>query len=211
MKPPRRFSEQAWSSRDGIQREQAIDEARDLVGRELLQHAEVDEHLDDGLARPVVRAAEDAGVEDLERREWPGPAGALALRRGLRLLAAFALLAACGSLADFDLGAAFGFVAAWARACTGSVPFVLPADALRAAGTFANPVSPARPIRVVRQPSRFAGAPSRDRRHRLNAISHHLNGFARIRRSGRVAAPNPDPKNRRSGLIARQSCSIRMR
>ena len=87
--PPRRFSEQAWSSSDGIQREQALDEARDLGGRVVLEHAEVDEHLDHGLARPVVRAAQDAGVEDLERREGPGGARGLRRSPGLRGSARF--------------------------------------------------------------------------------------------------------------------------
>src|SRR5206468_10147831 len=48
-------------------RQQAIDEPGDLRGRELLEDAEVDEQLDDRRARPVVRAAQDPRLEDLER------------------------------------------------------------------------------------------------------------------------------------------------
>ena len=46
--------------------DQRVDEARDLVARELLEHAEVDDLADDRLARPVVGAAEDARLEDPE-------------------------------------------------------------------------------------------------------------------------------------------------
>ena len=50
------------------QLDERLDEARDRVRRELLEHAEVDEHADDRLARPVVRAAQDARLEDAQRR-----------------------------------------------------------------------------------------------------------------------------------------------
>ena len=66
MKPPRRPSEQAWSSSDGSSSTRRIDEARDRVRRELLEDAQVDEHPDDRLARPVVRAAQDARLEDAQ-------------------------------------------------------------------------------------------------------------------------------------------------
>ena len=46
--------------------DQGVDEARDLVARELLEHAEVDDLADDRLARPVVGAAQDAGLDDPE-------------------------------------------------------------------------------------------------------------------------------------------------
>ena len=68
--------------------DQRLDEARDPVARELLEHAEVDDLADDRLARPVVGAAQDAGLEDAQRRlgAW-GPrriraAAASRLRRG---------------------------------------------------------------------------------------------------------------------------------
>ena len=48
------------------QRDEGVGEARDRVRRELLEDAEVDEHADDRLARPVVRAAQDARLEDAE-------------------------------------------------------------------------------------------------------------------------------------------------
>ena len=48
--------------------DQRVDEARDLVARELLEHAEVDDLADDRLARPVVGAAQDPGLEDPQRR-----------------------------------------------------------------------------------------------------------------------------------------------
>src|SRR4051812_15748257 len=69
--------------------QQPVDEARDPVGGELLENTEVDEELDDGRTRPVVRAAEDAGVEDAQRRErakcgvaWREAAVRPAARRG---------------------------------------------------------------------------------------------------------------------------------
>ena len=48
--------------------DERVGEARDLVRRELLEDAEVDDHPDDRLAGPVVGAAQDAGLEDPERR-----------------------------------------------------------------------------------------------------------------------------------------------
>ena len=59
-----------------------VGEARDLVRREVLEHAEVDDHPDDRLAGPVVRAAEDAGLDDLEGRFGAccaGPVGGTAV------------------------------------------------------------------------------------------------------------------------------------
>ena len=59
--------------------DQRVDEARDLVARELLEHAEVDDLPDDGLAGPVVGAAEDARLEDPEAglgARAAGPVGA---------------------------------------------------------------------------------------------------------------------------------------
>ena len=58
------------------QRDERVGEVRDLVGREVLEHAEVDEEADDGFARPVVRAAQDARLEDAQRGQRPvrGPA-----------------------------------------------------------------------------------------------------------------------------------------
>ena len=49
--------------------DQRVAEARDPVRRELLEVAEIDQHPDDRLAGPVVRAAQDAGLEDPQRRE----------------------------------------------------------------------------------------------------------------------------------------------
>ena len=48
------------------QADEGVGEARDLVRREVLEDAEVDDHPDDRLAGPVVRAAEDPGLDDLE-------------------------------------------------------------------------------------------------------------------------------------------------
>ena len=62
------------------QRDERVGEARDLVRRELLEHAEVDEQPDDRLAGPVVRAAQDARLEDAQRRR--GPLGAAPSARG---------------------------------------------------------------------------------------------------------------------------------
>ena len=78
MKPPRRPSEQAWSSRVGSSATRASVKPGSLLRGELLEDAEVDEHPDDRLARPVVRAAQDAGLEDPQRR----------LRRGRAAVAA---------------------------------------------------------------------------------------------------------------------------
>ena len=63
------------------ERDERVGEARDLVGREVLEHAEVDEQADDRLARPVVRAAQDAGLEDAQRGQRLGRGGA-GRRRG---------------------------------------------------------------------------------------------------------------------------------
>ncbi len=57
--------------------DQRVVEPRDPVGRELLQHAEIDEHPDDRLARPVVRAAQDARLQDPEGRSRTGPGACL--------------------------------------------------------------------------------------------------------------------------------------
>ena len=46
------------------QLDEGVGEIRDRVGGELLEHAEVDQHSDDRLARPVVRAAQDARLDD---------------------------------------------------------------------------------------------------------------------------------------------------
>ena len=50
------------------QRDQRVGEVRDRVRWELLEHAEVDEHPDDRLARPVVRPAQDARLDDAQGR-----------------------------------------------------------------------------------------------------------------------------------------------
>ena len=52
--------------------EQRLDEAGDRVGREVLEHAEVDDQLDRRLVVPVVRSAVDAGLDDLQLRAWHG-------------------------------------------------------------------------------------------------------------------------------------------
>src|SRR4051794_2794555 len=67
---------------------QGVGEARDLVARELFEDAEVDDHPDHGLAGPVVRAAQDPGFDDAQRRF-----GARAVRRPVRLAAPGARLA----------------------------------------------------------------------------------------------------------------------
>ncbi len=64
------------------QRDERVAEARDPVGRELLEDAEVDEHPDDRLARPVVRAAQDAGLEDAQRGQRRGRDGGRGRSRG---------------------------------------------------------------------------------------------------------------------------------
>ena len=69
--------------------DQGVGEARDLVGRELLEDAEVDHHPDDRLAGPVVGAAEDARLDDPEGRLRAvlGRCGALRRSRGRARLA----------------------------------------------------------------------------------------------------------------------------
>jgi len=47
--------------------DQRVVEAGDLVAGVFLERAEVDEHPDDGLAGPVVGAAQDSGLDDAER------------------------------------------------------------------------------------------------------------------------------------------------
>ena len=63
------------------QADEGVGEARDLVRREVLEDAEVDDHPDDRLAGPVVRAAQDAGLDDLEGRLGRGAAGPIRARR----------------------------------------------------------------------------------------------------------------------------------
>ena len=53
------------------QLDEGVGEVRDRVRGELLEYAEVDEHPDDRLACPVVRAAQDACLDDAQR--WFGP------------------------------------------------------------------------------------------------------------------------------------------
>ena len=54
------------------QRDERVGEVRELVRRVLLEDAEVDEQADDRLARPVVRAAQDARLEDAQGRGRAG-------------------------------------------------------------------------------------------------------------------------------------------
>ena len=68
MKPPRRPSEQAWSSSVGSSATSASVKFGRSVRRVTLEDAEVDQQPDDRLARPVVRAAQDARLEDAQRR-----------------------------------------------------------------------------------------------------------------------------------------------
>ncbi len=68
----------------GHPRDQAIDEPRNLGRRELFEHSEIDQHLHDRLARPVVGASEDACVEDLQRRQGSRLGGTVAARARLR-------------------------------------------------------------------------------------------------------------------------------
>ena len=75
MNPPRRPSEQAWSSSVGSSATSASVKPGQLVGRELLEDAQVDEQPDDGFARPVVRAPQDARLEDPQRRRRTGRRG----------------------------------------------------------------------------------------------------------------------------------------
>ena len=57
------------------QLDQRVGEVRDRVRGELLEHAEVDEHPDDRLARPVVRPAQDARLDDAQGRFRASHAG----------------------------------------------------------------------------------------------------------------------------------------
>ena len=72
MKPPRRPSEQAWSSSVGSSATSASVKFGQHVGGVLLEDAEVDQQPDDRLARPVVRAAQDARLEDAQGRLGAG-------------------------------------------------------------------------------------------------------------------------------------------
>ena len=63
------------------QRDERVGEVRQRVRRVLLEHAEVDEQADDRLARPVVRAAQDARLDDPQGR---GGAGRRGRRRAAR-------------------------------------------------------------------------------------------------------------------------------
>ena len=51
------------------ERDERVGEAGELVGRVVLEDAEVDEQADDRFARPVVRAAQDARLEDAQGRQ----------------------------------------------------------------------------------------------------------------------------------------------
>jgi hypothetical protein len=55
--------------------DERVHEARDPVARELLEHAQVHDLADDRLARPVVGAAQDPGLEDAQGRLGAGAAG----------------------------------------------------------------------------------------------------------------------------------------
>ena len=57
------------------ERDERVGEARDLVGREVLQDPEIDQQADDRLARPVVGTAQDAGLEDAQRGQRLGRGG----------------------------------------------------------------------------------------------------------------------------------------
>ena len=57
------------------ERDEGVGEVRELVRRVLLQDAQVHEHPDDRLARPVVGAAQDAGLEDPQGRRGPSRSG----------------------------------------------------------------------------------------------------------------------------------------
>ena len=106
-----------------------VREARDLVARELLEDAEVDDLADHGLAGPVVRPAEDARLEDPQG--GLGTAGADRVGR----TAALALGLGCGGDAERGRGPArrrfcgggdrcAPFVARVPGRSSGSVPFV---------------------------------------------------------------------------------------
>ena len=75
--------------------DQGLDEARDPVARELLEHAEVHDLADHGLLCPVVRAAQDAGLEDAQGGLGAGFPRRVAARR--------------------DAGRAPGWAPRWAR------------------------------------------------------------------------------------------------
>ena len=81
MKPPRRPRRAGVVLERGQQLDERVDEARDRVARELLEHAEVDDLADDGLARPVVGAAQDPRLEDAQRRLRAARCRAIAARR----------------------------------------------------------------------------------------------------------------------------------
>ena len=57
----------------GQQRDQGVTEVRDQVGRVLFEHAQIDQQTDDRLARPVIRAPQDARLEDAQGRCRPAP------------------------------------------------------------------------------------------------------------------------------------------
>jgi hypothetical protein len=65
--------------------DEGFGEARDLVAREVLEDAEVDDHPDDRFARPVVRAAQDPGLDDPEGRLGALPVGGSVDRAPTRL------------------------------------------------------------------------------------------------------------------------------
>jgi hypothetical protein len=50
--------------------QQSLDESGELVGREVFQHAKIDNELDCRFVVPDVRTAEDPAGDDLEIRMW---------------------------------------------------------------------------------------------------------------------------------------------
>ena len=82
--------------------DEGVGEARDLVAWEILEDAEVDDHPDDRLAGPVVRAAEDSRFDDPEGR--------------LRAAAVRGAVARAASLRGCDFGGGRRRVHARARA-----------------------------------------------------------------------------------------------
>ena len=68
----------------GQEVDEGVDEARDLVAREILEDAEVDDHPDDRLAGPIVRATQDPGLADREGRLGAGSVGGAVGRASLR-------------------------------------------------------------------------------------------------------------------------------
>ena len=50
--------------------DQGVAEARDPVGGEVLEDTQIDQHADDGLASPVVGAAQDACLQDPQAGLW---------------------------------------------------------------------------------------------------------------------------------------------